>query len=303
MFSTVFVGNMYQVSEMLRALRPIPTWPPSLFIDLEGVSLSRNGSISLLTLLATPLNTVYLVDIFTLGSAAFCTPASLYPDKPGISMIGRADSVYSPSPPCSPPLYQMHDPLVDITLKSILESHTIPKVFFDVRNDSDALFAHFYVKLRCIHDVQLMELAVTTRRTRKYLIGLSNCIKHNINMSQEHAEACQLVKEHGVKLFSPEHGGTYEVFNERPLKHMVVQYCVMDVVHLPQLWNQFDAKMDGFWKVMVHEATADRVEESQSVEYKPIGEHKRLGCWSQKQIVEAWRRWFYGRRSGLCCKD
>ena len=36
------------------------------------------------------------------------------------------------------------------TLRDVLESATIPKVFFDVRNDSDALLSHFGVKLGCV---------------------------------------------------------------------------------------------------------------------------------------------------------
>jgi exonuclease 3'-5' domain-containing protein 1 len=59
-----------------------------------------------------------LVDIYTLGDKAF----------PTIGAGGR-------------------------TLKGILESDSIPKVFFDVRNDSDALFSHFQIRLAGIHDL------------------------------------------------------------------------------------------------------------------------------------------------------
>jgi exonuclease 3'-5' domain-containing protein 1 len=44
-------------------------------------------------------------------------------------------------------------------LKDSLESNAIPKVFFDVRNDSDALYSHFKIKLDGVIDLQLMELA------------------------------------------------------------------------------------------------------------------------------------------------
>lgn len=41
------------------------------------------------------------------------------------------------------------------TLKDFLESPTIPKVFFDVRNASDALFSRYKVKLAGIHELQV----------------------------------------------------------------------------------------------------------------------------------------------------
>ncbi|KAH7176406.1 hypothetical protein EDB81DRAFT_751773 [Dactylonectria macrodidyma] len=45
------------------------------------------------------------------------------------------------------------------TLKSILESPTIPEVFYDVRKDSDALYSHFDIRLRGIkHLPQLREV-------------------------------------------------------------------------------------------------------------------------------------------------
>jgi exonuclease 3'-5' domain-containing protein 1 len=45
------------------------------------------------------------------------------------------------------------------TLKDILQEKKIPKVFFDVCNDSATLFAHFGVALKGITDIQLMESA------------------------------------------------------------------------------------------------------------------------------------------------
>jgi len=51
------------------------------------------------------------------------------------------------------------------TLKDILDSATTPKVFFDVCNDWDALFAHFSVALQIIQDVQLMKNAPCSGHT------------------------------------------------------------------------------------------------------------------------------------------
>ncbi|TVY15299.1 hypothetical protein LARI1_G007921, partial [Lachnellula arida] len=112
------------ISNLIDALVDLPTNPPSLYIDLEGVHLSRFGSISILQLLVAPTNETYLLDVHVLGYKVFSAP-------------GTNGS----------------------TLKDILESASIPKVFFDVRNDSDALFSHFNIKLSGVIDLQLMELA------------------------------------------------------------------------------------------------------------------------------------------------
>jgi GT2 family glycosyltransferase len=50
--------------------------------------------------------------------------------------------------------------------KAILETNDIHKVFFDVRNDSEASFHRFQICLQGVDDVQLMELA-----TRTFLLG------------------------------------------------------------------------------------------------------------------------------------
>lgn len=67
---------------------------------------------------------MYLVDVTTLGRSVFDTAGS---DKR--------------------------------TLKHILESEDTIKVFFDIRNDSDALFSLCGVRIGGVEDTQLMELA------------------------------------------------------------------------------------------------------------------------------------------------
>jgi exonuclease 3'-5' domain-containing protein 1 len=67
--------------------------------DIEGLNLSRSGSIAILQILFPPKKRVYLVDVHILKALAFETPSNK-----------------------------------GLTLKSILESEQIPKVFFDVPN-------------------------------------------------------------------------------------------------------------------------------------------------------------------------
>lgn len=117
-----------------------------MYIDLEGVNLCCDGSLSIFTLLmdtGTPTINVHLIDVHSLGSQAFNT-----------TDIKRR------------------------TLKDILQDEKIPKVFFDVRNDSDALFSHFGVALKGVEDIQLMESATRkTTSSRKYVTGLAKCVE------------------------------------------------------------------------------------------------------------------------------
>jgi exonuclease 3'-5' domain-containing protein 1 len=92
---------------------------PIMYINLEGTNFCREGSVSILTLLiGIPTRRVCLINVHTLGAQAFNT-------------VGAKQA----------------------SLKDILQEEEIPKVFSDVRNDSDALFAHFSVALQGVEDV------------------------------------------------------------------------------------------------------------------------------------------------------
>ena len=133
---------------------PLEPYEPTMYIDLEGVNLYREGSLSILTLLidtSIPTIRVCLIDIYSLSSQAFNTTSIKWK-----------------------------------TLKDIFYNEKMPKVFFDVRNDSDALFAHFGVALQGVEDVQLIESATrTTTSSRKYLNGLARYIKQGMLHSSD----------------------------------------------------------------------------------------------------------------------
>ena len=109
---------------LLDMIGDLPADAPSLFIDLEGTKLGRHGTMSIISFYLTPANTAYLIDVYSLGEAAFTTTNSK-----------------------------------TTSLTTILESSAIPKVIFDIRNDSDALFGLYGISVKGIKDLQLMELA------------------------------------------------------------------------------------------------------------------------------------------------
>lgn len=172
------IDTVEAIPAVIENLMDQPTAPPSLYIDLEGVNLSRQGSISILQIHVAPQNKSYLIDIHILGSEAFNTAGKL-----------------------------------DHTLRSVLQSESIPKVFFDVRNDSDALFSHFQISLAGIVDLQVMEYATRTFQ-KKFVNGLSKCMENDLGLSYRQKLECQRVKEEGLNLFAPERGGTYAAFVE-----------------------------------------------------------------------------------------
>lgn len=89
---------------------------------------------------------VYLIDVHNLGDLAFST-------------VGIENT--------------------NVTLKSILEDMTIPKVLFDVRNDSNALYFLYNIKLQGIHDLQVMQ-AATNRGS--FILGLGKCIANILHI-------------------------------------------------------------------------------------------------------------------------
>jgi exonuclease 3'-5' domain-containing protein 1 len=164
------------------------------------------------------------------------------------------------------------------TLKSVLESSEIIKVFFDLRNDSDALYHHFGVRLSGVEDIQLMENAARTA-PRRYVNGLERCITKDAPISLAEKKNWKAAKEKGLKLFEPKYGGSYDIFNERPINTDIEYYCVIDVQFLPLLRNLYWGRLSDGWKTKVMDETKKRVLGSQSPAYQPHSEEKKFGPW------------------------
>lgn len=210
---------------------------PCLYIDLEGNNLSRKGTLSLVTILVEPRHTVHLVDVTGLGKLAFHTAG---PD-------GK-------------------------TLKHILESQEIVKVFFDIRNDSDALFGLFDIRVKGIEDIQLMELA-SRGFQKRHVNGLAKCIERDSNLPFAVRREWRASKERGHKLFDPDLGGGYAVFDERPLSAEIQKYCVQDVIHMPALRELYRAKLCDAWWRKIEAETLARIKLSQGRTFNGQGMH------------------------------
>lgn len=232
--SAKLVDNTDSVRALVESLEDAAP-KPIMFVDLEGVHLSRHGSIAIMQILIPPNPTVHLVDVHILKQDAFETR-------------GREGS----------------------SLRSILESEEYPKVFFDVRRDSDALFSHFEVNLRCVIDLQLLEFA-TRPRQGKFLKGLGKCIEEDAQLDISSRKKCQRIKDAGLRMFAPEKGGNYEVFLERPLSDALVDYCAQDVSLLPKLLSIYGQRLRPHLAVLVHEEALRRIVLSQSPSFNVKG--------------------------------
>lgn len=121
-----------------------------------------------------------------------------------------------------------------------------------------------------------MELA-TRLFSRRCVNGLSKCIERDAPLSYADRADWVQKKNLGTRLFAPEKGGCYEVFNKRPMDEDILRYCANDVQILPRLWTYYNAKMSKFWIEKVLEASEARIRLSQSLSFNGKGRHMALG--------------------------
>jgi exonuclease 3'-5' domain-containing protein 1 len=90
-------------------------------------------------------------------------------------------------------------------------------------------------------------------------------------------QAWQKVKDKDRNLFNPIQGGSYAVFDQRPLSQDIMIYCVQDVTLMPHLRQVYRAKLcDGWWRKIEAEMEV-RIRLSLSVGYNGKGRHMAEG--------------------------
>ena len=99
----------------------------------------------------------------------------------------------------------------------------------------------------------------------------------------------KLAKEKGGRLFKAEYGGSYDVFEQRPIPNEIISYCVGDVQYLPKLWSRIRSNTNRS-RDLVSEETKKRVEASQKPEYQPHGPNRTLAPWcgDQNRKLDEW---------------
>ena len=168
-------------------------------VDCEGVSLSRKGALTIITVATEDL--VYIFDVLKLGRIIFSSG-----------------------------------------LGEILADKFREKLMFDCRQDSDALWHQFHVKLAGVLDLQLLEViyrretasaktrfstrnrrSQRTRRTGEVenINGFRRCIELYVK-----DEKLVKVKDKGKELIKEDE----KVWRKRPLTDALIKYCVVDTM-------------------------------------------------------------------------
>ena len=145
-------------------------------------------------------------------------------------------------------------------LGEILEDSSREKLMFDCRQDSDALWHQFQVKLKGVLDIQLLEIIyrrenpsestartpqVSTRNKRGFqsnrcsqriheiekLYGFGRCIELYLQ-----DEKLSKVKDKGKELLEEDK----KVWIKRPLTDALIQYCIVDTMAMVRLYNKME---------------------------------------------------------------
>ncbi|KAI0444184.1 hypothetical protein F4803DRAFT_512296 [Xylaria telfairii] len=124
-----------------------------------------------------------------------------------------------------------------------------------------------------------MESAANYSTSRKYLNDLTTSIETFVlspKLSWNRA------REKGELLFNPERGGSYEVFNQRPIPNDIISYSAENVMALPVMWmfyNWGDIRRNKLAK----KETEKRIAASQKPDYEPNGPSSIWSPWSGNQ--------------------
>ena len=119
---------------------------------------------------------------------------------------------------------------------------------------------------------------IANKRSRnvptKYVSGLAKCIELYVGPPDEWKE----VKEAGTRLFLPDKGGSYAIFEQRPLDPRILAYCAQDVALMFQLEVAMKRTIQGIkgWERRILRGSADRVAESKSSNYSGQGRHRAI---------------------------
>mmetsp|Transcript_51145 Transcript_51145/g.122490 ORF Transcript_51145/g.122490 Transcript_51145/m.122490 type:complete len:480 (-) Transcript_51145:2-1441(-) len=209
-------------------------------VDFEGVDLCRTGELCLVQMTCDDDPTlVYVLDVHVLGQKTFhlATPT-------GMSM------------------------------KYLLEDHqNVTKLWFDPRNDVDALYHQFGITPRNVMDLQLAEVAI--RRSQghvvKFVTGLQRCLQQSDQLSHDQVSCAQDIDNRAKSLFEPKFGGRYETFQERPLRDVILMYAAHDSRYMLLLYQYYIQKLTEEWYGRVLAGSSERAKWFQHTDYKRPG--------------------------------
>jgi exonuclease 3'-5' domain-containing protein 1 len=202
-------------------------------VDIEGVDLGRAGKISIIQVCMQSTkgrrkeSRVYLFDITRMGEKAFSK--------------GR--------------------------LRELMQSPSVCKLIFDARADNDALH-HLYDARMCnCFDLQVQYAFKHSDPSDPYLKGLEKCLATSDILNAVQSKTMSELKQKGRELFVPQLGGSFAVWEQRPLHPELLEYAAVDVKYMIQMkekneQEEFNAEISRITQERIHHATSN--ESSQS---------------------------------------
>ncbi|KAH6689824.1 hypothetical protein F5X68DRAFT_230428 [Plectosphaerella plurivora] len=242
--------------------------PPALYFRLHGAcsTLGWRGLISILTIYVAPIKKVYIVDVLSMCIGCF----------------------------------NFKSPTTKHSIKMILESPLFPKVFFDLRNDSNTLFITCGIEMNAAHDLQLMGRArymaisesAATQSSDENIKESSDSITAEPNKafsgSAGKPSPGESNKKNNVPIINPEvakfralyqtqertqaappiPNGNADYFLQRPLRQGFVRQFLQPIVCRPQLWEMY-YDLPAYYLECYTVWLGARIEWSRSPEYDP----------------------------------
>lgn len=234
-----------------------------LAVDCEGDNLCAEGGLSLIQLYAEGAETIWIVDVTVLGRGAF-RPVGDNPER-SLKRILEDSSVTKVR-------------LCNLALSEVelLITFRPAQLFFDVRNDANALYFLHSISLRGVYDIQLQELALRqsenpTGRTAKLLHGLKKVLEQHLPDDRE----ANRTKASASTIFKD----GWHVLDKRPLSTQIIKYAAEDVRVLFKLKDRIRTPVGTDTRVV--RESAKRVQDAMRANYVAHG----------KQKAEAPKRW------------
>jgi exonuclease 3'-5' domain-containing protein 1 len=188
-------------------------------VDIEGVNLCRDGRISIIQV-CDAQGRVFLFDITKMGSDAFID----WPGRP--------------------------------SLRALFENPHLMKVIFDGRADADALWYIFGVQMCNVYCLQVLHALQFSRPEDKYVKGLQTCLNMSGVVPLEEQKRQEKLREEAKALYEPKRGGCYEVWEQRPLQPILLDYAASDVKFMLEMKRRWAAaEIDD----VVQSITQDRI--------------------------------------------
>lgn len=241
----IWVDSVDAAAAMVDAIHTLTRGGAHVAFDLEGggVGLGRDGTLSTMQLCCGDGHSVYVVDVTTLRDDAFDTPGTT---------------------------------ATTVTMRHLLESSDVIKLMVDCRADSDALYAHYRVKLAGVQDLQLHHLAWQTRSggrgPPRFVTGGKKIIAKWSGLASGVQRERTRVTEEAYELFGRSRGasGSDELlaWDERPLLPVLIAYAANDVRDLHAGYKALQAQPLGKYQRSIEAETRARLELRTSATFK-----------------------------------